>query len=82
MRKELGEARKRHSESEFFNLLRSPGIDTLAWRVGRCDNLFSCTGPRGYIGWWNRFLGIDSWALEKRIIDKERDWGGGGELHG
>jgi hypothetical protein len=21
-----------------------------------------CTGPPGYIGWWNSFLGIDSWA--------------------
>ncbi len=35
------------SEPEFVNLLRSPGI----------DNPICRTGPQGYIGWRNRFLG-------------------------
>ncbi len=30
--------------------------------AGRYDNPTYRTGPPGYIGWWNRILGIDSWA--------------------
>ncbi len=56
------------TEPVFVNLLRSPGIDfqpggqvrplprwarqPYIWRIG----------PLGYIGWLNRFLGIDSWS--------------------
>ncbi len=32
-----------------------------ALRASR-TTLFLRTGPPGYIGWWNRFLGIESWA--------------------
>ncbi len=30
--------------------------------AGREDNPICRTGPPGYIGWRNQFLGIDSWA--------------------
>ncbi len=42
-------------EPEFLNLLRSPGIDSL---VCLYHNPFWRTGPPGYIGWQNRFIGI------------------------
>jgi hypothetical protein len=28
--------------------------------AGRYDHPICCTGPPGYIGWWNRYLRIDS----------------------
>jgi hypothetical protein len=31
--------------------------------AGRYDNPNCRTGPSGYIGWRNRFLGIDSWTF-------------------
>jgi hypothetical protein len=46
--------------SVFLNLLRSPGIDFQPG--GRYDNPFCRTRPACYMGWLNRFLGIDSWA--------------------
>ncbi len=49
------------AEPEFVNLLRSSGIDSLP--AGRNDNPIWRTRPPGYIGWRNRFLGIDSWAV-------------------
>jgi hypothetical protein len=49
------------SEPVFVNLLRSPGIDSLAWWAGT-PTLFVVPAPAGYIGWQNRFFGIDSWA--------------------
>jgi|LakMenEpi03Aug12_release.lakeMendotaPanAssembly.Ray.scaffolds.fasta_scaffold339805_1 hypothetical protein len=50
------------AEPEFVNILRSPGINSQP--AGRDDNTIWCTGPPGYIGWWNRFLGIDSSSPE------------------
>ncbi len=52
--------RCRDPEPEFVNLLRSPGINPSL--AGQYDNPIGCTGPPGYIGRLNRFLGIDSWA--------------------
>ncbi len=46
------------------NLLRSPGIVFQPGRPVPYDNPVCRTGPPGYIGWRNRFLGIDSWAPE------------------
>jgi hypothetical protein len=43
------------TEPVFLNLLRSPGINSQP--AGRYDNPICRTGPPGYIGWWNRFLG-------------------------
>jgi hypothetical protein len=40
------------TEPVIVNLLRSPGFGS------QYDNPFCCTGPPGYIGWRNRFLGI------------------------
>jgi hypothetical protein len=48
------------SEPVFVDLLRSHGIDSQP--AGRCDNPLCHTGLPGYIGWQNRFLGIDSCA--------------------
>jgi hypothetical protein len=37
------------------------GIFKHLWRLG--TEYYGCrTGPPGYIGWRNGFLGIDSWA--------------------
>jgi hypothetical protein len=47
-------------ESVFVDLLRRPGIDSQPG--GPVRNPIYRTGPPGYIGWRNRFLGIDSWA--------------------
>jgi hypothetical protein len=45
----------------FVNLLKSLGIDSQPGEPVRQPYL-SYPGPLGYIGWRNRFLGIDSWA--------------------
>jgi hypothetical protein len=50
--------------------LNSPGIDSkesippayVAWLAGQYDNPICCNNPPGYVGWWNRLLGIDSCA--------------------
>ncbi len=47
-------------EPVFVDLLRRPGIDSLPG--GPVRNPICRTGPPGYIGWRNRFLGIDAWA--------------------
>ncbi len=47
-------------EPVFVDLLRRPGIDSQPG--GPVRNPICRTGPPGYIGWQNRFLGIDSWA--------------------
>jgi hypothetical protein len=47
-------------EPVFVDLLRSPGIDSSM--AGLYDNPICRTCPPGYIGWRNRFLGIDSWT--------------------
>ncbi len=44
----------------FVDLLRSPRIDSQPG--GPVRNPICRTGPPGYIGWRNRFFGIDSWA--------------------
>jgi hypothetical protein len=41
------------SELEFLKSL---------WGLGTEEEEGYSTGPPGYIGWWNSFLGIDSWA--------------------
>ncbi len=48
---------ERAAEPVFVDLLRSPGIDFQL--AGRYDNPFCRTGSPGYMGWLNRFLGID-----------------------
>jgi hypothetical protein len=48
------------SEPVFVDLSRIPGNDSQP--AGRYDNPIYRTGPPGYIGFQNRFLGIDSWA--------------------
>ncbi len=48
------------TEPVFVDLLRRPGIDSQPG--GAVRNPICRTGPPGYIGWRNRFLGIDSWA--------------------
>ncbi len=48
------------TEPVFVDLLRRPGIDSQPG--GPVRNPICRTGPPGYIGWRNRFLGIDSWA--------------------
>ncbi len=48
------------AEPVFVDLLRGPGIDSQPG--GPVRNPICRTGPPGYIGWRNRFLGIDSWA--------------------
>jgi hypothetical protein len=47
-------------EPVFVDLLRRPGIDSEPG--GPVRNPACRTGPPGYIGGRNRFLGIDSWA--------------------
>jgi hypothetical protein len=48
-------------ELEFVNLLRSPWIDSQpGWSVRQ--PYLTYRPPRSYIGWRNRYLGIDSWA--------------------
>jgi hypothetical protein len=47
-------------EPVFVDLLWRPGIDSQPG--GPVQNPICRTGPPGYIGWRNRFLGIDSWA--------------------
>jgi hypothetical protein len=49
-----------HAEPESVNLLRSH--ESIPGLPGRYDNPTLRTGPSGYIGWRNLFLGIDSWA--------------------
>jgi len=56
------------TEPVFVSLLRNPGSDSqpggsvqrpyLSYQPARLHR----TDPPGYIGWWNRFQGIDSWA--------------------
>jgi hypothetical protein len=48
------------TEPVFVDLLRRPGIDSQPG--GPVRNPICRTGPPGYTGWRNRFLGIDSWA--------------------
>ncbi len=48
------------TEPVFVDLLRRPVIDSQPG--GPVRNPICRTGPPGYIGWRNRFLGIDSWA--------------------
>ncbi len=48
------------SEPVFVDPSRSPEIDSQPG--GSVCNPICRTGPPGYIGWRNRFLGIDSWA--------------------
>jgi hypothetical protein len=47
-------------------LLKSLKIPSL--QAGRSDNLIWRTGPSGYMGWRNQFLGIDSWAPQSLRI--------------
>ncbi len=47
-------------EPVFVDLLRRPGIDSQLG--GPVRNPICRTGPPSYIGWRNRFLGIDSQA--------------------
>ncbi len=47
-------------EPVFVDLLRRLGIDSHPG--GPVRNPICRTGPPGYIGWRNRFQGIDSWA--------------------
>jgi hypothetical protein len=49
-----------YTEPVFVDLLWRPGIDSQPG--GPVRNPICRTGPPGYIGWRNRFLGIDSWA--------------------
>ncbi len=71
---------KTYPEPEFVNLLRSPGIDShpgghvwqLRWR----------TGPPGYRGWRNWFLGIDSGLPNVHKIELMNVGGGGGKHWG
>jgi hypothetical protein len=48
------------TEAVFVDLLRGPGIDSRPG--GPVRNPICRTGQPGYIGWRNRFLGIDAWA--------------------
>jgi hypothetical protein len=50
----------RRPEPVFVDLLRGPGIDSQPG--GPVRNPICRTGPPCYIGWRNRFLGIDAWA--------------------
>jgi hypothetical protein len=50
------------TEPVFVDLLRGPGIDSQPG--GPVRNPICRTGPPGYTGWRNRFLGIDAWAPE------------------
>ncbi len=71
---------------QFLSKSLSPYLQTFLWAqesipnlAGRYDNPIRRTGPPGYIGWWNRFLGIDSWApLQLRALL----WKGGGGIGG
>jgi hypothetical protein len=56
----LGKEFEINPEPVFLNLLRSPETDSQSG--GRYKTLFDVPGSSGYIGWRNRFLGIDSWA--------------------
>jgi len=48
------------AEPVFVDLLWRPGIDSQPG--GPVQNPICRTGPPGYLGLRNRFLGIDSWA--------------------
>jgi hypothetical protein len=59
--KDKTELRHVLSKDVFANFLMSPGIDSRPG--GQVQQPCLCrTGPPGYIGCRNRFLGIDSWA--------------------
>jgi hypothetical protein len=59
-----------YPEPESVGLLRSPGIDSQAWRP-LYDNPLSRTGPPGNIGWRNRFLGsLNVYKFLSRIWDR------------
>jgi hypothetical protein len=45
-----------------FRLIRARICKLFKEPRSRCDNPIWRTGPPGYIGWRNSFLGIDSWA--------------------
>jgi hypothetical protein len=69
------------AELVFVDLLRRPGIDSQLG--GPVRNPIYRTGPPGYIGWRNRFLGIDSWAAYTftntgSVLDRQAPDGGGG----
>jgi hypothetical protein len=49
------------TETVFVYLLRA--LESIPSLAGRYDNPICRTGPQDYIGWRNRFLGIDSWSL-------------------
>jgi hypothetical protein len=49
-------------ETDFVNLLRSPGIDSQPGGPVRQPNW--TYRPAKYIGWRNRFLVVDSWAFK------------------
>ncbi len=63
------------SEPVFVNLLRSPGIDSLPGAP--VQQPFLTYRPLGYIGWNNKFLGIDP-GLHKRLqiraLDLSNEW--------
>jgi hypothetical protein len=51
------------TRARIFKPLKEPRNRFPAWLAPVLyDTLFCCTGPPSYIGWRNRFLGIDSWA--------------------
>jgi hypothetical protein len=50
-----------HFSIVFLNF-KEPRNGLLAWRSGTKTLCDIGTGPPGYIGWRNRFLGIDSWT--------------------
>jgi hypothetical protein len=57
------------AEPVFVDLLRRPGIDSQP--SGPVRDPICRTGPPGYIGWRNRFLGIDSCARNYRHSFRE-----------
>ncbi len=63
----------RNPEPDFVNLLGSPGIDSQpGWPVRK--SYIGRTGPLGYIGWRNGFIGIDSWFLGSLKVNKFGLW--------
>ncbi len=50
------------SEPVFVNLSIEPRNRFSAWRAGTTTLYIRRTDPPGYLGWRNRFLGIDCWA--------------------
>ncbi len=54
------------SEPEFVNILRSPGIDSQPG--GPVRQPYLANRRPGYIGWRNRFLGIDPGVLKRLEI--------------